>query len=80
MRGRIISLLKEHPYNANRIANKLDIDYKTAQHHLRFLSNNSLITSQDGNSYGTVYFISDSLEENYGAFLRIWKNLGQNQE
>jgi len=36
-RLKIIDLLKEHPYNINQLADVLDLDYKSIQHHITVL-------------------------------------------
>jgi DNA-binding transcriptional ArsR family regulator len=75
-RAKIIEALKETPQNANQLANVLEMDYRTIRHHLKILEKNRLITSA-GNGYGTTYFLSTELEENYGLFEeivnKIWK-------
>ena len=38
-RVRIVKTLNERPCNANQLAEKLDLDYKTIRHHLRILKN-----------------------------------------
>ncbi len=75
-RARIISTLRESPQNANQLANLLDLDYRTIRHHLNVLEKNKLITTA-GEGYGTTYFLSPPMEENYVVFeeimKRIWK-------
>ena len=72
----IIDALNEAPQNANQLATSLKMDYRTIRHHLQVLEKNRLITSA-GEGYGTTYFISVLLEENYQLFEeimnKIWK-------
>jgi DNA-binding transcriptional ArsR family regulator len=75
-RAKIIEILKETPQNANQLANQLGMDYRTIRHHLKVLEKNRMVTTA-GEGYGTTYFLSPPLEENYGVFEeivnRIWK-------
>ena len=75
-RAKIIEILKETPQNANQLATQLEMDYRTIRHHLKVLEKNRMITTA-GEGYGTTYFLSPALEENYGLFEeivnRIWK-------
>jgi DNA-binding transcriptional ArsR family regulator len=75
-RAQIISTLREAPQNANQLANFLKLDYRTIRHHLDVLKKNKLITSA-GEGYGTTYFLSPQLEDNYVLFEeirnKIWK-------
>ncbi len=75
-RAEIISALKEAPQNANQLANTLGRDYRTIRHHLEVLRKNGIIISA-GDKYGTTYFLSPQMEENYASFeeilKRIWK-------
>lgn len=75
-RAKIIRALKESPQNANQLAIRLKMDYRTIRHHLSVLEKNKLITSV-GEGYGTTYFLSPIMEENYGLFeeilSKIWK-------
>ncbi|MBK5190831.1 MAG: winged helix-turn-helix transcriptional regulator [Methanosarcinales archaeon] len=66
-RARIIRALKERPYNANQLAEVLGLDYKTVRHHLKVLQDNKLLTPV-GDGYGTVYFLSPSMEGEYEVF------------
>jgi DNA-binding transcriptional ArsR family regulator len=75
-RAKIIKTLKETPQNANQLANQLGMDYRTIRHHLKVLEKNKMVTTA-GEGYGTTYFLSPALEENYGLFEeivnRMWK-------
>jgi len=75
-RAKMITALKESPQNANQLANQLKMDYRTIRHHLKVLQKNRIITSA-GDMYGTTYFLSPEMEENYALLeeilKRIWK-------
>jgi DNA-binding transcriptional ArsR family regulator len=71
-RARIILELKSRPYNANKLAEKLSLDYKTIRHHIDVLEENTIIKST-GEKYGALYFLSDEMEENYDTFMEIWE-------
>jgi len=75
-RGRIVIALKEKPSNANQLAQRLGMDYKTVRHHLSVLTKNRLIL-EVGEGYGAMYFISPELEQNYNEFLMIWEKIGR---
>jgi DNA-binding transcriptional ArsR family regulator len=76
-RARIIHLLNQRPYNAHQLAEKLGLDYKTVRHHIKVLEDNNIITAS-GEKYGTMYFLSSSMEENYELFQQIWKEISEN--
>jgi len=73
-RARIIKTLKKTPQNANQLATILGMDYRTIRHHLKILQKNKIITSA-GEGYGTTYFLSQMMEENYVVFEEILKGL-----
>jgi DNA-binding transcriptional ArsR family regulator len=73
-RAKIIETLKETPQNANQLANLLGMDYRTIRHHLGVLEKNKIITSA-GQGYGTTYFLSPAMEENYALFEEIMKKI-----
>lgn len=73
-RARIIKCLQQRPYNANRIAENLNLDYKTVRHHLKVLKENNIIVSS-GDKYGVVYFLSNDMEKNLPIFEEIWENI-----
>jgi len=73
-RAKIIKALKETPQNANQLANLLRMDYRTIRHHLEVLEKNKIVTSV-GEGYGTTYFLSPAMEENYALFEEILKKI-----
>ena len=75
-RARIINILNKHPYNANKLSEKLDLDYTTIRHYIDVLTKNNLITATGG-KYGKMYFLSSLLEENYDLFNEIWVEIGK---
>ena len=66
-RLRIIELLKKQPYNTNQIAEFLDMNYKSIQHHLNVLEKNNLI-AKNGEKYGVLFDISNYLKSNLDAY------------
>ena len=61
-RLRIIRALDSEPMNANQLAETLDLDYKTVRHHLDLLCEHDVLTTM-GDGYGTMYFLTDRMEE-----------------
>lgn len=57
-RLRILRALDERPRNANQLAEALDLDYKTVQHHLDVLVENDIVEGS-GDEYGAVYLVGD---------------------
>jgi DNA-binding transcriptional ArsR family regulator len=74
-RARMIKTLHDRPYNANQLSEVLELDYKTIRHHLKVLSENNVVTST-GNGYGAMYFLSQTMEDNYALFEEIWEKIG----
>jgi DNA-binding transcriptional ArsR family regulator len=56
------------------LATSLKLDYRTIRHHLEVLKKNKLIVSA-GEGYGTTYFLSPVMEENYALFEEILKKI-----
>ncbi len=77
-RARIIRSLEKRPLNANQLALKLKLDYKTVTHHLKVLQKNELLNSR-GNGYGNMYFISRYLTEEYEEFEVICREIQENK-
>lgn len=75
-RAQIIEAIREEPRNANQLASRLGVDYRTVRHHLDVLEKNGLVTSM-GEQYGKMYFLSSELEENFEVFEEIWNKIGK---
>lgn len=76
-RAKIIDLINSHPANANQISSELKLDYKTVIHHLRVLSENGLIITDNKDSYGATYFLTPLMEKNYTSFREILVRIGK---
>lgn len=75
-RARIISALHERPYNANKLSERLNLDYKTVRYHIKLLKDNGVIKASGG-KYGAMYFLSSEMEDNYDIFKQIWLEIGE---
>ncbi len=73
-RGFILKHLTDKPYNSSQLAQTLNIDYKTARHHLDVLAKNGIITTE-GDKYGRIFFLSNAMEANLREFNQIWEKL-----
>ena len=78
-RGRIINLLRKEPLNVNRLAEALNVHYRVAEHHVRSLEKNHLISSA-GEKYGKLYFLSPEMEAHLQIFDQIWGQIQQRVE
>lgn len=76
-RAKIIDLINNHPANANQIASELILDYKTVVHHLRVLTENGLVITENKDSYGATYFLTPLMEKNYPSFKEILVRIGK---
>ena len=72
-RARILKALDERPRNANRLAEDLDLDYKTIRHHLDVLTENDIVRDT-GDDYGAVYLPTDRARHNREAVEEIIEN------
>lgn len=73
-RGRIINLLRKEPHNVNKLAEALDVHYRVAEHHIRALERNRLVSSA-GEKYGKLYFLSPEMESHLDIFDEIWRQI-----
>lgn len=76
-RAKIIDMVNSRPANANQIASELKLDYKTVLHHLKVLSENGLIITDNKETYGAIYFLTPLLEKNYASFQEILVRIGK---
>lgn len=72
MRARIMQSIMEEPKNANQLSKEVGVNYRTVEHHLKVLMENSLITSQ-GDGYGMVYFLSPAASRNIEIIEKVFK-------
>ena len=55
----------------NQLAEALDVHYRVAEHHIRALEKNHLV-SPSGERYGRLYFLSQEMESHLPIFYEIW--------
>jgi DNA-binding transcriptional ArsR family regulator len=67
-RAKIMNLINEIPANANQISTNLNLNYKTVVHHLNVLTKNGLIITDDKGIYGSTYFLTPLMEQNFQLF------------
>ncbi len=75
-RARMLVLLKDRPYNANSLAQELQLDYKTVKHHLNVLTRNDLVMIS-AEEYGTLYFLTPTMLRYWDDFEEIWEKVGK---
>jgi len=77
-RLQIMKLIQGEPLNPNKIGEKLGLDYKTVQHHLKILRENSVVvTSSPSGTYGAMYFLAPYVEKNISLVDEIWARFGK---
>ena len=69
-RARIIRALSEQPMNANKLAETLDVRYKTVRHHLDALEDHDVVEAGD-EEYARLYFLTDRFEQYRDQFEEI---------
>lgn len=75
-RAKIIDRVNSRPANANQIASELKLDYKTVLHHLKVLSENGLVITENKETYGATYFLTPLMEKNFASFQEILAKIG----
>jgi predicted transcriptional regulator len=78
-RVRILNELLKKPQNTNILSKKLNLDFKTVQHHLRVMEKNRLVTFKGGGGFAKVYFPSDMVENNIDLIKEIKHDI-ENEE
>lgn len=76
-RAEILKILHDRPSNANQLAERLRVDYKTVQHHLRVLEENGLVVPSEKGAYGAVLFLTPKMEEALPLLDEIWSKIGR---
>ena len=76
-RRKLLETLLVKPQNANQLAEHVQMDYKTIQHHLKVLEQHQCIASINKGKYGAMYFVTDEirpdLEETREQFGKTFK-------
>ncbi len=70
-RVRIVNLINKNPVNTQQISNRLNLNYKTVNHHLKLLEENRLIERTNGVKYGACFFLTGKMISNYQIFEEI---------
>lgn len=65
-RLRIIMHLLEQPCNTHQLAQRMGLDYKAVQHHMKVLAKNNMVLKV-GERYGAIFHLSNFLEVNISA-------------
>ncbi len=73
-RARILRAVDKRPRNTNQLANDLDLDYKTVQHHLTVLGENDIVENS-GDTYGAVYLPTDRVQDYWETVETIFDHL-----
>jgi DNA-binding transcriptional ArsR family regulator len=73
-RVRVVRSLSERPKNANKLAEDLDVSYKTVRHHLDMLVDHGIVEPGD-TDYGKLYFLTDRFETHRDTFEEITDRL-----
>jgi DNA-binding transcriptional ArsR family regulator len=76
-RARIVELIRTEPANPNKISEKLGLDYKTVQHHIKLLEENGVIVASSKGTYGAVYFLTPYFEKFFDSVKSMWARFGQ---
>lgn len=66
----ILFALREHPLNAQQLAEQLKLDYTTVRHHLSVLEKNRILITE-GERYGKVYFVTEVMESHWASLESI---------
>ncbi|MFC7072109.1 ArsR/SmtB family transcription factor [Halovenus rubra] len=69
-RVRIVKELADQPRNANELADELDLNYNTIDHHLDMLEEHNVVEPSD-HDYGKLYFLTDQFEQHSDTFETI---------
>lgn len=75
-RSRIVEMIRAEPSNLNRISEKLGLDYKTVQHHVKVLEENGVLVPSAKGTYGAVYFLTPYFEKYFDAVKGMWARFG----
>ena len=69
-RATVLKAIRDEPRNAQQLSQSLDLDYTTIRHHLKVLEQNHIVIAE-GETYGRLYFLSDSMEAHWSTLEAI---------
>ena len=75
-RIRILRALEERPRNTHQLAEDLDLDYKTVQHHLDVLAENHIVESS-GDDYGAIHLPTEAARDHWELVEEIAEAVSQ---
>lgn len=75
-RLRVLRAVQEQPRNAQQLSQLLNLDYTTIRHHLGVLEKNRLVVTE-GDKYGKLYFLSETMESNWTKLNEILRKTGR---
>lgn len=64
--------IREQPRNAQQLSQALNLDYTTVRHHLRVMESNRIVLTE-GEKYGKIYFVSETIESHWDKLQEILK-------
>ncbi|MEM0074109.1 MAG: winged helix-turn-helix domain-containing protein [Thermoplasmatales archaeon] len=62
LRSRIVLMIMEKPMNKNEIRNRLNVNYRTVEHHISVLVKNKILDG-DFRKYNSIFYINDQMKE-----------------
>lgn len=60
-RRKLLDALLTKPQNANQLAESMQMDYKTIQHHLKVLEQHHCVAIINKGRYGAMYFVAEEI-------------------
>jgi DNA-binding transcriptional ArsR family regulator len=73
-RVRLLRAIDERPRNANRLAEDLDLDYKTVRHPMDVLVDNGM-AEKSGDDYGAIYLPTGRVRHHWETVERIMESI-----
>lgn len=70
-RLRLLTLLRERPYNAHVLSELTGLDYRTVRHHLDTMVEHRLVACPHPDEYGALYFVDGWLLANLEMLDRV---------
>jgi PAS domain S-box-containing protein len=74
-RIQVIEALNERPYNINKLADHLNLNYRTVKYHMEILLKHELVIASKSGGSVDVYFLSPKMEDNMELFGDITRKL-----